>query len=458
MRPSTPKESAGAWGIAELFIITQTVFPALLFFPAFQVGRLPIRVSAYAISLGLLAWVYWSNFRLPKSHPALPWLWACIICLLINLVHPQINSLASAFAQAVLYLAVLAPVLWASAVVRNAAQLQRLLWIILICSGINSIVAIMQVQDPDHWLPKEFAKILTEDPAMMASVTYEGKDGERIIRPSGLFDTPGAAAGPGLFAGILGLFMVLETRNFWGKAIALGLAFAGLAAIYLTQVRSSLLIFGGMVVACLVVLARQRRYGAILMISGISVALMISALILAVSLGGPAVQERVLTLIGDKPGQVYYNARGVQMEDAVLTILPKYPFGAGPGRWGMMQWYFGDPGNRRSPSLWAEIQIPGWILDGGLILLICYAGALIVTSWYEFQLFRTFKQAEERQLSAIIFAVNFGVVAFCFSFTPFVTQVGQQYWFLAGCVHGLAVRSSVRRKKEMAKKAGEKAS
>jgi hypothetical protein len=26
-----------------------------------------------------------------------------------------------------------------------------------------------------------------------------------------------------------------------------------------------------------------------------------------------------------------------------------------------------------------------------------------------------------------------------FSFTPFVTQIGIQYWFLAGALHGVAV-------------------
>jgi hypothetical protein len=395
---------------------------------------------------------------LPKGHPALPWLWSCILWLLVSLVHPQINSLASALGQSILYLAVMAPVIWAGAVVRSAAQLQRLLWIILICSGVNSVVAIMQVKDPDHWLPKEFSRILTEDPDLMNTVTYEGKDGARVIRPPGLFDTPGAAAGPGLFAAILGLFLILETRKNWLKLVALGFAFAGLSAIYLTQVRSSLLIFMGMVFACLIVLYRQARYSTVLVIGGISVALVVTALMLAVSVGGSGVKDRIFTLLEGKPGEVYYNARGVQMEDAVTTLLPRYPLGAGPGRWGMMQLYFGNPQNRLAPSLWSEIQIPGWILDGGIILFVGYAGALFVTSWYEFQLFRSFREKQERQLSAVIFAVNLGVVAFCFSFVPFNTQVGQQYWFLAGSIHGLAVRSELRRKKEAAQKTGERAS
>jgi hypothetical protein len=166
---------------------------------------------------------------------------------------------------------------------------------------------------------------------------------------------------------------------------------------------------------------------------------------LSVELGGKAVQERLLTLVEARPGEVYYNARGIQVEDAVLDMLPKYPFGAGPGRWGMMQNYFGDPTNRAAPSLWAEIQIPAWILDGGLILLIGYMGALVVTTLYEFKLFRAFPSPTEQRICAVIFAMNLGILAFCFSFTPFATQIGQQYWFLAGSVHGLAVRADIMR-------------
>jgi len=38
----------------------------------------------------------------------------------------------------------------------------------------------------------------------------------------------------------------------------------------------------------------------------------------------------------------------------------------------------------------------------------------------------------------MIFAANAGVLALVFGFTPFTTQVGLQYWFLAGVLHGVA--------------------
>ena len=42
------------WGFAEVFIISQTALPALLYLPGSQAFRLPISFSAFAIR-------YWNN-------------------------------------------------------------------------------------------------------------------------------------------------------------------------------------------------------------------------------------------------------------------------------------------------------------------------------------------------------------------------------------------------------------
>ena len=44
------------------------------------------------------------------------------------------------------------------------------------------------------------------------------------------------------------------------------------------------------------------------------------------------------------------------------------------------------------------------------------------------------------QVGVVVLAANLGTAALIFSFTPFVTQVGIQYWFLAGALHGVAQR------------------
>ena len=47
--------------------------------------------------------------------------------------------------------------------------------------------------------------------------------------------------------------------------------------------------------------------------------------------------------------------------------------------------------------------------------------------------------------AAVILAANLGPAMMIISFTPFVTQIGIQYWFLAGALHGVACRYGVQR-------------
>jgi hypothetical protein len=39
-------------------------------------------------------------------------------------------------------------------------------------------------------------------------------------------------------------------------------------------------------------------------------------------------------------------------------------------------------------------------------------------------------------------AINGGVLVLMFGFAPFTAQIGMQYWFLAGALHGAARRRS----------------
>jgi hypothetical protein len=42
-----------------------------------------------------------------------------------------------------------------------------------------------------------------------------------------------------------------------------------------------------------------------------------------------------------------------------------------------------------------------------------------------------------RACASVVLAANLGTAALIFTFTPFVTQIGLQFWFLAGALHGL---------------------
>src|SRR4029077_13654235 len=101
----------------------------------------------------------------------------------------------------------------------------------------------------------------------------------------------------------------------------------------------------------------------------------------AVSVGGKVVTGRLATLTQDRPGKVYYNSRGHFIEELVTEWVPKYPLGAGLGRWGMMNRYFGDNSHPSRSMLWVEIQWTGWVFDGGLPLILIYLVAILMACW-----------------------------------------------------------------------------
>ena len=146
--------------------------------------------------------------------------------------------------------------------------------------------------------------------------------------------------------------------------------------------------------------------------------------------------------------------RGGQVESSIMEFLPSYPLGAGLGRWGMMNVYFGDQNNKDSKHLGVEIQIPAWIVDGGIILLMLYLGALFVTLQHQARLTFHHTDGRVRLLSGIVLAGNAGLVALCFSYPVFLSPVGMQFWFLSGALQAIAVkrpdktvfRRSIRRK------------
>ncbi len=427
------------WGFAEFFVISQTAIPALLYLPGTQALRLPIRISSFAISLMALAWWWLREADQPvRRHPAVPWLLAAVATVALMVFHPRTNAIRAGIAQLVLYVCVMAPIIWAPAFVRSPGHLRRILTLLLICNGVNAVVGVLQVYDPVRWLPHEFSRLVTDSDMGLGPVSYTGPNGELIVRPPGLFDTPGAVAGVGMLSALLGVIFAASPINLWERAGALALAFASVAAIYLSQVRVSLVVLAGMMVAYGLLLARQRRAVELSRFAALSGFLLVGAFGYAAILGGESIVERVFTLFADNPVTVYYASRGGQLVYALNEFFFDFPFGAGLGRWGMTAAYFSDSSNLDSQSIWAEIQIAGWMIDGGFILLLFYCGALIATSVYEWRLATRAADPLTRIAAAVIFSANAGTFALILSFTPFTTQIGLQFWFLAGALHGAA--------------------
>jgi hypothetical protein len=427
------------WNFPEWFIIAQTLLPAMLLIPGIQAIRTPIRVAPYAISLlGLLWW--WNSKRNPRAgaHPASPWLLIALIFLGCQILHPRTNSLLAGTAQVVLYLSVLAPVLWMPRLVDGHRHLGRLLILFFICNGINSCVGILQVYNPDVWMPKEFSRTFMANRFGLDAVSYIGPDGRRIVRPPGLFDSPGAVCGPAMVTALLGLIFCLGPISIWKKMLASLLGLAGMAAIYLSQVRSSFLVVAVMVLAsvCVLMFFQREQFKATLLL-GLYGSLLFAAFSFAVGLGGQSVSERFASLIEEDPFELFYKSRGQHLEYGFKNYLADYPSGAGLGRWGMVNLYFGDPYNIQSQTIWAEEQLTAWILDGGWVMLILYGSALLASTLRDFRL-TVWGPPELRFWALAVLAANVGTMALILSYTPFTGQIGMQYWLLTGALQGAA--------------------
>jgi len=426
------------WGFAEVFVISQTVLPALLYLPGSQAFRLPIRFSAFGISLVAFAWYQLAAPSLPRTRMQ-PWVVALMTLLGLMVLHPQTVTLTAGMAQIGVYLAVIAPLFWAPHFVRSPEQMARLFWILLLCSGANAVVGVLQVYDPARWLPQEFSRVITQSTIGLGAVTYVGANGQQIVRPPGLFDTPGAVAGPAMFASLLGLIFTVSPIPFWKRALSLLIAGCGFAAIYLSQVRISLVVAVLMLAVYALVLFRQGRVARSSQFGLLAVGVLALSFSLALTVGGASVAERFKSLFADDPLAVYQQARGAQLRYTFAELLYRYPFGAGLGRWGMTAGYFGssDP---NIPPIWAEIQLTGWMIDGGVLMIGLYLGALIAAARSQFNLAKLSQYPRAGTCAAVVLAAGIGPAVMIISFTPFVAQIGIQYWFLAGALHGVACR------------------
>jgi hypothetical protein len=431
--------ASSQWGLAEFFVISQTAIPALLFLPGTQGVRLYVRVASFAISMGFLAWWAFGNARTHRPHPAQPWLFASMIYIAAMVFHPFTSSALGGIAQLVLYVSVMAPLFWAPAVVKSPDHLARLMTLLLVCNGINAFVGVMQVYDPGRWMPQEMSRIVTGSAFGLDTVSYKGPNG-LIIRPPGLFDNPGAVAGPGMYAALLGLVFATSASAWWGRVLALGASFAGVAAIYLSQVRVSLVVLAIMMATYVAVLTLHRRMRRAVVFGGIAAVIVLATFTFAVSLGGESIVERTLTLFAQDPMSLYSASRGGQLVYTFDDLIVTYPLGAGLSRWGMIATYFGGS----QPGLWAEIQVAGWAIDGGIPLLILGVAGPVIALMSLWRLSLSDPNAKVRACAAVILAANLGTAALIFSFTPFVTQIGLQFWFLAGAVHGVSTRAQGR--------------
>jgi len=437
--PDSTKPRPFTWGLPEWFAVAQVAGPALLYLPGSQAFRVPLRVGVFAFSVMGLAWCL-RRSRFARVHPSWILLVSAAAYTAVMLLHPATNTTMAGLAQIGMHFAVAAPLFWAPChFLGDYRRLLRVLTILWVLNGASVLVGILQVRNPGTWMPAEFTSVLIKNKQDIGSYQYITHDGRMAIRPPGLGDCPGAACGAGMFVAILALAYLGLPVSLSRKLLGILMGMAGVVVIFLSHVRSSLVVVAGCAVIYSIVLVGQGR-----MRTALTLALLMAvggfySLLYAESLGGQSTVDRFATLLEDNPSIVYErSARMGMVIGAFDTYLVEHPLGAGLGRWGMMRAYFGDETNSDSPGLWAEVQFASWVLDGGIVLLSLYLIALAVAVRRVARICLFHQSVKLRQWAAVIVMLSAGPIAFIFSYTPFHAQMGMQFWFLIGAFEGLA--------------------
>jgi hypothetical protein len=225
----------------------------------------------------------------------------------------------------------------------------------------------------------------------------------------------------------------------WKRLASLGLAFVGMAAMYYTQVRFTVVMLGISLVTLTALLAIRRNFRQVALLGVLGAAVVLGALAWVARSSGGAVTERFATLLTTDPGKLYHASRGGFVQHAFEEVLWDYPLGYGMGWWGMIQVSFGDP--QRPTPVWVEVMWPAWIYDGGAPLLLAYVGALAAAMVDSTRIVLRCKDREVAFWAAVVVAYNVSILATCFSFVAFLAPIGLQFWLLSAVLHAADART-----------------
>ena len=422
---------SGRW--VEAFFLIQMLCQVLLLVPGLAPARMFIRVAAFGVSLAFLLAFAPRHRRHPAFWPAA----AAVVLVFLGVLHPNTGSLTAAVGQAALYAAILAPLVWVAGVHVDEHVLRGVMVLLWGFHTLSAAAGAAQVMLPGGPLTPQVSPVIAgqgEDYVESLKITLAG--GTSVFRPMGLTDQPGGAATSGFYVVLLALGLwTTERQNPWVRLAYLGSMPLALFCLYLSQMRGMMVMTAVCAAAFIAVLAfkgdgrRAATLGAVL-------ATMIAlSLAWAISVGGQSVTNRLASLVADDPSQVYYANRGHFLQRTITDLLPRFPLGAGMGRWGMMHYYFGDktaPAERG--EIWAEIQWTGWLLDGGVPLVLLYCAAIAAAFWVAGRVAMRCGGVLG-VLGAMVFAYDLGALAMTFNYPLFIGQSGLEFWIINACLY-----------------------
>jgi len=163
--------------------------------------------------------------------------------------------------------------------------------------------------------------------------------------------------------------------------------------------------------------------------------LVAGAFVWAMAVGGDALMSRFGGLVSNGVLTTFREQRGVFLTYTVSELLYEFPFGAGLGRWGMMQVYFGDAVLWQAPPIHVEIQPTGWLLDGGVPLWAALAGAIAVAVRTTYRV-AMYTDGTLQDAATAIVCLQLTLLCLCLTGPVFNTQLGIQFWAVTGAVMG----------------------
>jgi hypothetical protein len=399
--------------------------------------RVFVRTASFAVSLVFLV----IHSGRGASHPAAkvaPWVLATVA---ISLLNPLTDGAVAGFAQVALYAAILGPLFWVPRLSLDTSSVRRVIAVLWIFQTVSALAGVLQVAYPGQFQPDLSTAIVEQGPSYVSSLLVTLDTGQQMFRPMGLSDIPGGAGFAGFAAVLFGSGFWLTGRRVWVRGIALASMLLGMVAVYTSQVRVAAVVLGTSLVCIAVILALRRQVTRLMAFSVLLIGVAFAAYTWVSAVGAQGLTERLQSLVGD-PAGVYYQGRGHFLKETLVDYLPEYPLGAGLGRWGMTNVYFGKG---QSPPLYAEIQWTGWLFDGGIPLVLAYglALALSVAAAGRIAMARTSPGDSLWAWGAILVGYDVGAVALTFDSPGFVAQGGLEFWLLNAILYGAAQRAGV---------------
>jgi len=410
------------------FLLLHIGCQLMLLVPELSSVRTLVRMAAFGVSLAFLVVIPSMGVR----RTSLRTVALCILILLgLEFFHPEGGGLLAALASIMMKLAVLAPIFWVPRTGTTASQAQSLITILWLFYAASAVLGVLQAYFPGQFQPPISAVLAEKGRSALSGLEIELASGERILRPMGLTDSPGGAAGAGLYAVLLGTGVLLSAKSAFpgARLVAIGSMVAGLICLYLCQIRSLVVMSGVCTLTLLIALLLSGRISKLVGLLGAVSVLVPAAFALALAVGGEGITRRLTTLVEADPSTVYYSHRGYFLERTLDHDLPLYPLGAGLGRWGMLHKYFSDTAG----YLWAEIQWTAWLYDGGVPLILLYVTAIFIASWGCMKVAVRNDSGDGSVLSlwgAVILAYNVGALAVCFNYPLFESTGGVEFWLL----------------------------